>query len=66
MGKLMEANRLSSAALWTQLTRELNYLRSASQGQLTYFDRRGMAQRAYECAKELRLRGEQLTLLRDD
>jgi len=53
---------MSSAALWLKLQSNLLTLSVAQQGEIGYLERRGLARQAAECARELRMRGTQLTM----
>ena len=58
----LAVERMEDAALWRTLLAELGLLVGAQLGQMGLSERRGRAERAYECAYELRIRGVQLSL----
>jgi len=62
MGRLLAADRMTDAQLWTTLHRCLYDLAYAQLGTLTLTERRGLAVRAMECVDELHLRGNQLRM----
>jgi hypothetical protein len=56
---ILAVDRMSEADLWKHLIRCLGELARAAPGELTFAERKALARRSDECARELFARGQQ-------